>query len=150
MDGSQRYVVSCIADRNCIFDVYNVPLFVNSGSVTYETILISLPFLGLTSRVVRLGSRDVNIRGNNVYYVFRGDSIRIFCYCLQRWVAIQWTPCNPTTLGTNQSVLIRGVASFQGGTCIELVFQRLFWDFSKRPEYRGGHISGVQIRGSSQ
>ncbi len=27
---------------------------------------------------------------------------------------IQWTPSNPATLGTSQSVLIRGVASFQG------------------------------------
>ncbi len=26
----------------------------------------------------------------------------------------QWTPSNPATLGTSQSVLIRGVASFQG------------------------------------
>ena len=33
----------------------------------------------------------------------------------------QWTPSNPATLGTNQSVLIRGVASFQGVTCIEFV-----------------------------
>ena len=29
---------------------------------------------------------------------------------------IQWTPSNPATLGTNQSVLIRRVASFQVGT----------------------------------
>ena len=28
---------------------------------------------------------------------------------------VQWTPSNPATLGTNQSVLKRGVASFQGG-----------------------------------
>ncbi len=26
----------------------------------------------------------------------------------------RWTPSNPATLGTSQSVLIRGVASFQG------------------------------------
>ena len=48
---------------------------------------------------------------------------------------MQWTLSNQATLGTNQSVLIRGVASFQGGTC--------------PAEYKGGHISGVQIRGSS-
>ncbi len=29
-------------------------------------------------------------------------------------VTLQWTPSNPVTLGTCQSVLIRGVASFQG------------------------------------
>ena len=44
---------------------------------------------------------------------------------------IQWTPSNPPPLGVNQSVLIRGVASFLGG-----------YNF-RTPEYRGGHISGV-------
>ncbi len=52
---------------------------------------------------------------------------------------IQWTPSNPATLGTSQSLLIRGVASFQGWICTILNW----------PEYRGGLISGVQIRGSS-
>ncbi len=30
---------------------------------------------------------------------------------------VQWTPSNPVTLVTSQSVLIRGVASFQGWIC---------------------------------
>ena len=34
---------------------------------------------------------------------------------------------------------------FQG----ELVFTKPFWDSTKWPDYRGGHISGVQIRGGS-
>ena len=62
---------------------------------------------------------------------------------------IQWTPSNPATLETNQSVPIRGVDLFQGGACIEYVLQILFWDFLKWSEYKGGHISGVQIRGGS-
>ena len=44
---------------------------------------------------------------------------------------LQWTPSNPATLGTNQSVLIRGMASLQGGTCIEFVLAINFWEFSK-------------------
>ncbi len=55
---------------------------------------------------------------------------------------IQWTPSNPATPGTSQSVLIRGMASFQGWVCTRK-------DTLKWPEYRGGLISGVQIRGSS-
>ena len=58
---------------------------------------------------------------------------------------IQRTPSG-WDLGTNRSVLIKGVASFQGGTCIEY---SLCWDVSKWSEYRGGGISWVQIRGSS-
>ncbi len=29
----------------------------------------------------------------------------------------------------------------------EFVLKRMLWDFSKWPEYRGGHVSGVLIRG---
>ncbi len=41
--------------------------------------------------------------------------------CTIHWnpyTSIQWTPSNPATLGTRQSVLIRGVASFLGGWVI--------------------------------
>ena len=38
---------------------------------------------------------------------------------------------------------------FRGKLLLNLYYKSLFWDFSKWPEYRGGHISGVQIRGSS-
>ncbi len=47
---------------------------------------------------------------------------------LYRRLQVQWTPSNPATLGTCQSVLIS-----------------IFGDILKWPEYRGG----VQIRGSS-
>ena len=72
--------------------------------------------------------------------------IRTYIVLSDKSVKLQWTPSNPATLGTNKSVLIRGVVSFQGGTCIEFV---LHIKPSKWPEYRGGHISGIQIRGSS-
>ena len=48
------------------------------------------------------------------------------------------------TLGTSESVLIRGVATFQGLICIK---KHALWDFWKWLEYRGGHISGVLIKG---
>ena len=38
------------------------------------------------------------------------------------------------------------MASFQGELVLNLYYG-LFWDFSKWAEYRGGSISGVQIRG---
>ncbi len=60
-------------------------------------------------------------------------------------LCIQWTPSNPATLGTSQSVLIREVASFRG----EFALGSILWGILKWPEYRGGLISGVQIRGSS-
>ena len=53
-------------------------------------------------------------------------------------IIIRWTPSNPATFGTNCSVLINKVATFQGSFCTS------FWDFSL---YRGGHISGVLSRG---
>ncbi len=53
---------------------------------------------------------------------------------------LQWNPSKPATLGTSESVLIRGVAG-------EFVLKSMLWDLSKWPEYRGGHISGVLIRG---
>ncbi len=52
---------------------------------------------------------------------------------------LQWTPSNPATLGNCQSVLIRG----------EFALGSIIWDNFKWPQYRGGLISGVQIRGSS-
>ena len=58
---------------------------------------------------------------------------------------LQWTPSNQATLGTNQSVLIREVASFQVFKFVNKAYFGTFW---KWPEYRGGHISEVQIRGS--
>ncbi len=57
-------------------------------------------------------------------------------------VCVQWNLSKPATLGTSESVLIRGVATFQ-----ECVLESILWDFSKWPEYRGGHISEVLIRG---
>ncbi len=57
-----------------------------------------------------------------------------------------WTPSNPATLGTCQSVLIRGVASFFRG---EFEPGSIIWDILKWPQYRGGLISGVLIGGSS-
>ena len=48
------------------------------------------------------------------------------------------------TLGINQSVLIRRVASFQGGTVYWICITKPIVGLSKWPEYRGGHISGVQ------
>ncbi len=47
---------------------------------------------------------------------------------------LQWTPSNPATLGTSQSVLI---SHFRG----EFALGSILWD--------GGLISEVQIRGSS-
>ncbi len=32
---------------------------------------------------------------------------------------IQWDPSKPATLGTSESVLVRGVATFQGRMCIK-------------------------------
>ena len=46
---------------------------------------------------------------------------------------------DPTNLGTNQCVLIRGVTSLWGELALNL-------DFAKRPEYTG---VAIQIRGNS-
>ncbi len=52
--------------------------------------------------------------------------------------------CKLATLGTSESGLIlEGWPHFRG----EFVLKSMLWDFSKWPEYRGGHISGVLIRG---
>ena len=53
------------------------------------------------------------------------------------------------TLGTNQRVLVRGVTSLQGGTCYCICTIKPILDLLKCPKYRGSHISGVRIRGSS-
>ncbi len=54
-------------------------------------------------------------------------------------ICVRWTPSNLATLGTYQSVLIRGVrGGFISGRSTLGHF-----------EYRGGLISEVQIRGSS-
>ncbi len=61
------------------------------------------------------------ILGTELY----GDITAENVHCLERTVKpvqlnqpyhkpVQWTPPNLATLGTSQSVLIRGVASFQG------------------------------------
>ena len=46
---------------------------------------------------------------------FQSCCINLIIY--NRWnlciVTVQWTPSNPATIGTNNSVLIRGAASFQ-------------------------------------
>lgn len=55
---------------------------------------------------------------------------------------LQWTPSIPATLGTSQSALIRGVASFQEWICIiKHILGLLKW-----PVYRGSHLSGVWIK----
>ncbi len=56
-------------------------------------------FRPLVTLIQRWGGEGVQLRG--------GSTVRGF-------VGIQWTPSNPATLGTSQSVLIRGVASFSG------------------------------------
>ena len=71
---------------------------------------------------------------------------KIISFALGQRKVSQWTPSNPNT---NQSLLIRGVASFQAELVLNLYCKTYFWDFLKWPEYRAGHISGVQIRGSS-
>ena len=48
-------------------------------------------------------------------YIFAIASTSLIAYqvAIQTLVLIQWTPSNPAT-GASRSVLIRGVASFQG------------------------------------
>ena len=64
-------------------------------------------------------------------------------------VVAQSTPSNPATLGTNQSVLIAEVASFQGELVLNIELSYFGTFQSGLNIHRGGHISGVQIRGSS-
>ncbi len=57
---------------------------------------------------------------------------------------IQWEPLlNRPLLGPVKVSLLEGWPHFRG----EFVLKSMLWDFSKWPEYRGGHISGVLIRG---
>ncbi len=53
------------------------------------------------------------------------------------------TPLNRPPLGPVKVSLLEGWPHFRG----EFVLKSMLWDFSKWPEYRGGHISGVLIRG---
>ena len=90
-----------------------------------------------------------------------GDSYINFhlLYISYRYVVYAWSylycyssnPSKPATLGTSGSVLIRGVATFQGmlWDFFEVTwiqgwphFRACFGTFSKWPEYRGGRISG--------
>ncbi len=52
------------------------------------------------------------------------------------------TPLNHPLWGPVKVSLLEGWPHFRG----ELVLKSMLWDFSKWPEYRGGHISGVLIR----
>ncbi len=65
---------------------------------------------------------------------------------LQRWICtIQWTPSNPATLGTRQSVLIRGVASFQGWICTRKHNFVTFWSGLNTgvASFQGSRLEGV-------
>ncbi len=53
------------------------------------------------------------------------------------------TPLNRPPLGPVKVSLLEGWPHFRG----DFVLKSMLWDFSKWPEYRGGHISGVLIRG---
>ena len=53
------------------------------------------------------------------------------------------TPLNWPPLGPVKASLLEGWPHFRG----EFVLISMLWDFSKWPEHRGGHISGVLIRG---
>ena len=56
---------------------------------------------------------------------------------------IKWNPLNRPPLGPVKVSLLEGWPRFRG----EFVLKSMLWDFSKWPEYKGGHISGVLIRG---
>ncbi len=53
------------------------------------------------------------------------------------------TPLNWPPLGPVKVSLLEGWPHFRG----EFVLKSMPWDFSKWPEYGGGHSSGVLIRG---
>ncbi len=55
--------------------------------------------------------RDTGGTGSEV--IFKRAQLHSLCMYVHATYA-QWTPSNPATLGTSQSVPIRGVASFQG------------------------------------
>ncbi len=58
-----------------------------------------------------------------------------------RMMYIQWTPSNPATLGTRQSVLIRGVMG-------RFALGSILWDILKWPEYRSSHtFQGSRLEG---
>ncbi len=59
------------------------------------------------------------------------------------YIYIQWDPSKWPPLGPVKVSLLEGWPHFRG----EFVLKSMLWDFSKWPEYRGGHISGVLIRG---
>ncbi len=52
-------------------------------------------------------------------------------------------PLNRPPLGPVKVSLLEGWPHFRS----EFVLKSMLWDFSKWPEYRGDHISGVLIRG---
>ncbi len=52
--------------------------------------------------------------------------------------SLNWSPLGPMKVS-----LLEGWPHFRG----EFVLKNMFLDFSKWPEYRGGHISWVLIRG---
>ncbi len=58
-------------------------------------------------------------------------------------MGIQWNPSKPPTLGTSEVSLLEEWPHFRG----EFVLKSMLWDFLEWPEYRGGHISGVLVRG---
>ncbi len=74
------------------------------------------------------------VLGNNMTTIFieDNDGMLLLIYSLD----ILWNPSKPATL-------LEGWPHFRG----EFVLKSMLWDLSKWPEYRGGHISGVLIRG---
>ncbi len=56
---------------------------------------------------------------------------------------LQWNPSKPPPLGPVKVSLLEGWPHFRG----EFVLKSMLWDLWKWPEYEGGHISGVLIRG---
>ncbi len=62
----------------------------------------------------------------------------------ERWFnEYSGTPLNWSPLGPVKVFILEGWPHFRG----EFVLKSMLWDFSKWPEYRGGQISGVLIRG---
>ncbi len=109
-------------------------------------------------KLYMLNNRPIIRNNNNINIVLHMHVQFITCtivksyiiasYCIKRSthnyvelnIALQWNPSKPSPLKVS---LLEGWPHFRG----EFVLESMLWDFSKWPEYRGGHISGVLIRG---
>ncbi len=60
-----------------------------------------------------------------------------------RIIQYSGTPLNQPPFGPVKVSFLEGWPHFRG----EFVLKSMLWDFLKWPEYRGGHILGVLIRG---